>query len=128
MSTRIKELIDKGVYDKGYAWNPSNWECKCDKQCDFGEYLDYEFCKCRKRLVYKLVEECGENVDEAKLAGVTLFKHGNKCVCFYTIFIVLTVITLTFTIGIDTYFTYKYFKRNKENVSICDYVYQAKNY
>ena len=26
-----KELIDKGVCDKGYAWNPSNCECECDK-------------------------------------------------------------------------------------------------
>ena len=51
-----KELIDKGVCDKGYAWNPSNCECECDKSCDVGEYLDYENCKCRKRLVDKLVE------------------------------------------------------------------------
>ena len=35
-------LIDKAVYDKGYIWNPSNCECKCDKSCDVGEYLDYE--------------------------------------------------------------------------------------
>ena len=26
-------------------------ECKCDKSCDFGEYLDYENCKCKKRLM-----------------------------------------------------------------------------
>ena len=61
-----KELIDKGVCDKGYAWNPSNCECECDKSCNFGEYLDYENCKCRKRLVNKLVEECNENIDEEK--------------------------------------------------------------
>ena len=62
-----KELIDKGVCDKGYAWNPSNCECECDKSCDVGEYLDFENCKCRKRLVDKLVEECTENIDDAKL-------------------------------------------------------------
>ena len=33
-----KELTDKGVCDKGYAWNPSNSECKCDKACNFKEY------------------------------------------------------------------------------------------
>ena len=43
-----KELIDKGICDKGFIWNPSNCECECDKNCDFGEYLDYENCKCRK--------------------------------------------------------------------------------
>ena len=59
-----KELIDKGVCDKGSIWNPSNCECECDKSCDVGEYLDYENCTCRKKLVDKLVEECTENIDE----------------------------------------------------------------
>ena len=102
-----KELIDKGVCDNGYARNPSNCECECDKSCDVGEYLDYENCKCRKRWVDKLVEGSGENVDEAKLAGVTLFEHENESVCFYTVFIVLAVIALTVSIGIGAYFTYK---------------------
>ena len=44
-----KELIDKGRCDKGYTWNPSKCECECDKLCDFGQYLDYENCKRRKR-------------------------------------------------------------------------------
>ena len=56
-------MIDKGVCDKGYIWNPSNCECEGNKSCDFGEYLDYENCKCRKAVVDKLVEECRENVD-----------------------------------------------------------------
>ena len=44
-----RELIDKGVCDKGFIWNPSNCECGYDKSCDIGEYLDYENCKCRKK-------------------------------------------------------------------------------
>ena len=43
-----KELIDKGVCDIGYTWNPSNCEYERDKSCDVGEYLDYENCKCKK--------------------------------------------------------------------------------
>ena len=35
----------------------SNCECKCDKSCDVGDYLDYENFKCRKKLVDKLAEE-----------------------------------------------------------------------
>ena len=31
-----------------------------------GQYLDYENCKCRKKLVDKLVAECRENIDEIK--------------------------------------------------------------
>ena len=53
-----KELIDKGVCNKGFIWNPSNCECECDKSCNLGENLDYENCKCRNKLVNKLVEEC----------------------------------------------------------------------
>ena len=55
-----KELIDKGVCDKGYAWNPSN--CECDKSCDVGDYLDYKNCTCKKRLVDKLVKECNKRM------------------------------------------------------------------
>ena len=58
------ELIDKGMCDKGYIWNPSNCKYQCDKSCDFGEYLDYENCKCRKRLVDNLLEECNENIEK----------------------------------------------------------------
>ena len=124
-----KEFIDKGIYDRGYAWNPSSCECECDKSCDLGEYLDYENCKCRKRLVDKLVEECNENIDEEKLTKIDSFEHKNECTCYYTVFIVLSVIVLTIYIEIGAYFLYyKYMNYNKENVSVYDYVYHAKNY
>ena len=45
---RGKELIEKGICNKGFIWNPSNCKFECDKSCDFGEYLEYENCKCRK--------------------------------------------------------------------------------
>ena len=73
-----KELINKGVCDKGYAWNPSKCECECDKSCDIGEYLDYENCKCRKRLINKLVEECNETIDGVKLTKITIAENENK--------------------------------------------------
>ena len=41
-----KELIDKGVWNKGFIWNPSSCECECVKSCDIGKYFDYESCKC----------------------------------------------------------------------------------
>ena len=44
-----KKIIYKGVYGKGFIWNPSNSECECNKSCVVGEYLDYENCKCRKK-------------------------------------------------------------------------------
>ena len=36
-----KKLIDKGVRNKSYIWNPSNCECEYDKSCNIGLYLDY---------------------------------------------------------------------------------------
>ena len=71
-------MIHKGVCDKGFTWNPSNCECECDKMCDIGEYLDYENCKCRKKIVDKLVEECTETAAEVKAAKITSAKNENK--------------------------------------------------
>ena len=73
-----KESIDKGVCDKGFIWNPSNCQCECDKACDIGEYLDYENCKCRKKLVDKLVDESTETIEEMKLAKITLAENESE--------------------------------------------------
>ena len=103
--SECKELIDKGVCDKGFIWNPSNCECECYKSCDFSEYLDYENCKSKKRLVNKWVEhssaeECTENIDETRLVEINLTECNsveNKCKhnsC--TLYIVLFSIVFTF--------------------------------
>ena len=73
----------------------------------------------------KLVEECNENIDVAKLTEIALFIHKNECACYYTVFIVLGVIVLTICIGISTYFVY--YKYMNRNVSVYDYVYHTKN-
>ena len=108
-----KELIDKVVCDKGSNWNPSNCDCEYGKSCDVGEYSGYENCKCRKKLVDKLVEECAENIDKVKIAGMALFENGNECVCSYAICVVLAVIALTISIGIGAYSAYKYMNHGK---------------
>ena len=98
-----KELIDKGVCDKEFIWNPSNCECECDKSCDTGEYLDFSNCKCRKRLVGKLVEECIKSIDEVEITEIT---HAeNKC-SSCTLYIVLFSMIFIINVGIGTYFVY----------------------
>ena len=79
-----KELIDNGMCDKGFIWNPIKCQCECDKPCDVGEYLDYKSCKCRKRLVEKLVEECSENIDE-KLYSEEIYARSS-CTTYHTFF------------------------------------------
>ena len=102
-------MIDKGVCHEGYPWNPNNCQCECDKSCDVGEYLDYENCKCRKKLVDKLVEECTENVEKVKVAKTSLTehenKHKNKC-SSCALYIVLFSIIFTIDVGTGTYFVY----------------------
>ena len=116
-----KELIDKGVCDNGFIWNPCNWECECGKSCDIGECLNYSNCKCRKKLVDKLVEECIKSIDEVEITEIT--QAENECSCC-TLYIALFSIFFTLSIGIATYFVYfKCMNCNKENVSKYDFIY-----
>ena len=121
-----KELIDKCVCDRGYIWNYNNCEYEFDKSCDAGECLNYKNSSCRKKLAYKLVEECIETVEEVKVANKN--KHKNKC-SSCILYLVLFSIFFTIIIRIGAYLVYyKYMNRNKENFFKSDYVYQAKNY
>ena len=94
--------------DKGLIWNPSNHECECDKACDVGEYLGYENCNYRKKIVDKLVDECTETVEEVKLAKIILAENENSCKCSsYTMYTVLFWICFTINVGgTGAYFVY----------------------
>ena len=91
-----------------FIWNPSNCECECDKSCDTGEYLDYSNCKCRKKLVDKLVEDCTENIEETRLVEKASSKNENKHTCSSCIvYIVLFSIILAINIVVGIYLVYK---------------------
>ena len=71
------------------------------------EYLDYENCKCRKKLVDKLIEECTENVEETKLVEKILGKNENEVECSScTLYIVLFSIIFAINVEISIYFNY----------------------
>ena len=111
-----KELIDKGICDKGFIWNPSDCECECNKSCDIGEYLDYSNCKCRKKLVDPLMEECTKNINETKLIIKTLDENKDKysfCIVYRVLFGIFFIFFII-RIGIGIYFVYhKYVNCNK---------------
>ena len=87
-------------------WNPSNCKCECDKSCDVGEYLDYENCKFRKKLIDKLLEERSENIDGNEMIyNVTLNDYEKVCNS-YTIYIVLFVIAFLMIISISSAYFY----------------------
>ena len=104
-------MIDKGICDKRFNWNPSSCEWECDKSCDVGEYLDYKNCKGIKRLVDKLVEECSENIDGKKLHLSEMFYNSTlidyeKLCRSCTTYIVLFVILFIISISISSTFIY----------------------
>ena len=113
-----KELVDKGVCNKGYFFNPSNCNCECDKSCDIVKYLDYSNCKCRKKLIDPFAEECTENINETNLVKKTLDKIKNKDKCnsyvLYKVLFWIFFILFIISIEIGIYFVYhKYVNRNK---------------
>ena len=82
--------------------------------CDVGECLGYENCKCRKKLVDKLVDQCTETVEEVKLGKN---ENSNKCSCC-TMYTVLFWVFFTINVGgIGTYFLYYNWSLVKNNVS-----------
>ena len=68
-----------------------------------------------KTLADKLVEECAENVDEVKLAGMALFGCENECKLLCIFHAVLIAIVFTISIAIGAYFIYyKYIIHDKK--------------
>ena len=123
---RCKELVDKGVCDKGFIWNPSNWECECNKAYYFSKYLYYKNCTCKKRLVDKLVEECNETIDEE--VGIIDNNNKNKC-NLGIVYIVLFSNFFTINVGIGACFAYyKCMNQNKKDDYRHDYFYQTTIY
>ena len=103
-----EELSDKERCDKEFIWNPSNCNCECGKSCDVGEYLDYQICKCRRKIVGELAEECSKNIDENKMiynetlnVSLSDYKCGS---C--TLYIGLFVVFLLTSVIISAVFIY----------------------
>ena len=109
---RIKcreKLNYKEKWNKGFIWNPSNCNCECDKSCDVGEYLDYENCKCRRKIVGSLVEECSKNIDENEMTynetlNVSLIDFKCGSCAQYTALFVVFFITSIFISAVFIYF------------------------
>ena len=111
------------MYDKEFIWNPSSCECKCDKSCDVGEYLDYKNCKSRKSIIDQSVEERSENIDgnemlhNKTLDVIQLNDYKKVCNCC-TIYIVLFAVFFITIICISSVFIYFNWYLKKDNVCI----------
>ena len=76
-------MIDKDRCEDGVAWNLSTCECESNKSCNVGKFLDYMNCRCRERLIDKLVEKYEKDNDGNEIIyNVALHYFGlNKKMC-----------------------------------------------
>ena len=106
----FKELIDKGACDKGFIFNPSICECEGDRSRGTGEYLNYWNCKCRKKLVESIIDECAETIEEVKIVNILVenensYYKWSSCKV-YIVFMAVIFIVFTIFTGITIYFVY----------------------
>ena len=101
------------------CWNPSNCECECGKSCDIGEYLDHKNCKCRKKIIDKLIEEFSKNIDENKrlyneiLDIISSSDDNNKTSDSCIVYIVLFSVFLIINISMAIYVHFFHYLKNK---------------
>ena len=57
-SCRLNGNVIEVSFKDDYMWNPSTYDCECDKSYKIVEYLDIKNCSCKKRLFNELVLAC----------------------------------------------------------------------
>ena len=78
--------------------------------------LDYENCKCRRKLVNKLIDECTETIEEVKVAKITLAENESEnkySSC--TVYIALMITIFKIYTRITIYFVYYNWSLIKSN-------------
>ena len=43
-------------------WNPSTFDCECNKACKIDEHLDIKICSCKQRLIGRLLLACEDKI------------------------------------------------------------------
>ena len=80
--------------------------------------MDYENCKCGKKLVDKLIDESAETIEEVKLGKITFAENENNYkYSSCTVYIVLMIVIFTVFSGITVYFVCYNWSLIKNNVS-----------
>ena len=104
-------LVSKLACAKGYMWNPSTCACECETFCETGQYLDYENCVCRKKIIDDLIEQCTSIIDmeiRSKELGSTvknntLSSNESSNNTYFILFIVFLVLFILFLVGFIYY-------------------------
>ena len=88
------------------------------KSCDVGEYLDYKNCKCREKIVDKLLEECSENINENEMIYNGTLNDYKKMCSSCTLYIVSFAIFLIISTIISSVFIYFHWYFKKDNIYV----------
>ena len=100
-------MINKLICDKGYTWNPSTCTCGCDKYYETGQYLDYDNCVFRKKLIDYLIEEC------TSIASIDLIekKESSGVNIYLILFIIFLILCVLLIVG-----SIYYYRKNSNKI------------
>ena len=87
--------------------------------------MDYSDCKCNKKLIDPLIEECTENDDQTKIINITVENENNYVSCI--VYIVLMIVAFTIFIAITVYLIYYNWYLNNNNNNDADNDHKNKN-
>ena len=86
-------------------WNPSPWDCGCNKTCGIDEYLGIKNCSCEEYLFDKLVLTCEDdilNTTDTSLNGKKVTGEKRNCLIL-TIYLVIICLLLLIVATIGCY-------------------------
>ena len=106
-----EDLIDELVCDKGDIWNPSTCTCDCNKYCEVGQYLDYDNCVCRKKLIDYLIEQC-TNIVNTENKNNLINNDNNDNNIYFILFIIFLILFILLIMGL----IYYYRKNNNQKI------------
>ena len=89
----------------GYMWNPSTCQCQCDMWCEPGQYLDYENCLCKNKLIGRVIEECTNVINETMMNNKDNITNDNT-----TTYIFIGLFSVLLFVGIVCFCLFAYFK------------------
>ena len=95
-----EDFADKMVCEKGYMWNPSTCACECDMWCKPGQYLDYENCVCKNKLIRKINSVCTNFIHESLVNvgdnNVSSYNNTNIYIGLLSLFVFVGVVSFVF--------------------------------
>ena len=101
-----KELDDWVSCGKSYMWNPSTWDCKCNKTWEIVRNQDTKNCSCEKDLIdklwlaYEILTTTKISIDDQKVTcdKINFFVHN--------ILLIIICLILIVSISISCYYYY----------------------